>query len=141
MGMGIAAGRAGTATGAGSAAFPHPETANPEDDPIPTPSSLHAAAAGGIPALEELSDHVPRARRNLLVGLWAGRRIGLAPTELARFAAGVMAADHEEAGDADVLRALRLGFEAAGVPVSEAELAQQLADQGRAAYAQILAQH
>jgi hypothetical protein len=112
-----------------------------ENPTMPDRATLSAAAAGGVAALEEASAHVPRARRNLLVGLWAGQQIGLADAELARFAATVMAADHEEVGDADVIRALRLAFMAAGLPVpEEAELARELATQGRLAYAQILSQ-
>jgi hypothetical protein len=66
------------------------------------------------------------ARRNLLIGLWAGRRLGLSGADLEAYAQTVVAADHEEPGHEDVLRKLRADFAQAGRPVSEADLNAQL---------------
>jgi hypothetical protein len=66
------------------------------------------------------------ARRNLLIGLWAGRRLGLSGADLETYAQTVVAADREEPGHEDVLRKLRADFAQAGRPVSEADLNAQL---------------
>ena len=47
------------------------------------------------------------ARRNRAVGLWAAGEKGLAGEAAEDFAAAVIAADFQEAGDADVFRKLR----------------------------------
>jgi len=47
---------------------------------------------------------LPRARRNLPIGLWAGQRLGLADGPLAACCRDVTASDYEEPGDGNVLR-------------------------------------
>lgn len=44
------------------------------------------------------------ARRNKLLGLWAAGLLGKSGDEAAEYAASVVAADFEEAGDEDVVR-------------------------------------
>ncbi len=44
------------------------------------------------------------ARRNKLLGLWAAEKLGKSGDDAAAYAKEVMAADFEEAGDADVMR-------------------------------------
>ncbi|GEO43070.1 hypothetical protein GGE65_006985 [Skermanella aerolata] len=66
------------------------------------------------------------ARRNLLIGLWAGRRLGLSGTELETYAREIVAADRDEPGHEDVLRKLRADFKEAGCPISEPELSAQV---------------
>lgn len=102
---------------------------------MPDLSHLHEAALRGIEGLEEVTAHAPRARRNLLLGLWAGRRLGHDGPALARYALSVMESDHEEAGDADVIRKLVRDFDAAGSPVQEAEVQERLVGFKRAAFA------
>jgi hypothetical protein len=60
------------------------------------------------------------ARRNKLLGLWAAGLLGKADADA--YAKEVVAADFEEAGDADVFRKVRADFDAAGVNVSDSEL-------------------
>ncbi|MCM2454960.1 DUF1476 domain-containing protein [Rhizobium sp. CG4] len=60
------------------------------------------------------------ARRNKLLGLWAAGLLGKADADA--YAKEVVAADFEEAGDADVFRKVRGDFDAAGVKVSDSEL-------------------
>lgn len=60
------------------------------------------------------------ARRNRLLGLWAAGLLGKADADA--YAKEVVAADFEEAGDADVFRKVRGDFDAAGVNVSDSEL-------------------
>ena len=57
------------------------------------------------------------ARRNKLLGLWAAGLLGKADADA--YAKEVVAADFEEAGDADVFRKVRGDFDAAGVKVSD----------------------
>jgi hypothetical protein len=60
------------------------------------------------------------ARRNKLLGLWAAAELGKPDADA--YAAAVVAADFEEAGDDDVLRKVKADFDAAGVATSEAAL-------------------
>jgi hypothetical protein len=60
------------------------------------------------------------ARRNKLLGLWAAGLLSKADADA--YAKEVVAADFEEAGDADVFRKVRGDFDAAGVNVSDSEL-------------------
>ena len=66
------------------------------------------------------------ARRNKLLGLWAAEKLGKA--DAAAYAAEVVAADVEEAGDEDVFRKVRADFDAAGVAVSDEDLRKQMVD-------------
>ena len=66
------------------------------------------------------------ASRNKLLGLWAAEKLGKA--DAAAYAAEVVAADVEEAGDEDVFRKVRADFDAAGVAVSDEDLRKQMVD-------------
>jgi hypothetical protein len=55
------------------------------------------------------------ARRNRLTGLWAAARLGLEGEAAADYAKSVVAADFEEAGDADVIRKLMADLGSHGV--------------------------
>jgi len=56
------------------------------------------------------------AKRNRTVGLWAAGEKGLAGDAAEDFAAAVIAADFEEAGDEDVFRKLRSELDAVKYP-------------------------
>ena len=60
------------------------------------------------------------ARRNKLLGLWAARKMGLTDAEADAYAADVVRADFEEAGDADVVRKVLGDLTSAGVEIDEA---------------------
>ena len=62
------------------------------------------------------------ARRNRLLGEWAGRLMGLSDIETESYAKDVIRADFEEAGDEDVIRKLLGDLTAAGVDVDEARI-------------------
>ncbi len=62
------------------------------------------------------------ARRNRLLGEWAGRLMGLSEVETESYAKDVIRADFEEAGDEDVIRKLLGDLTAAGVDVDEARI-------------------
>jgi hypothetical protein len=66
------------------------------------------------------------ARRNKLFGLWAAERLGKTGADADAYAKTVVLADFEEAGDADVLRKVQADLTAAGVQVSDTELANAL---------------
>lgn len=68
------------------------------------------------------------ARRNKLLGLWAAEKLGKTSDEAQKYAAEVVRADFEEAGDEDVIRKVAADFSAASVSVSDAELRAQLQD-------------
>lgn len=55
------------------------------------------------------------ARRNRLLGLWAAEKLGKSGDEAAAYAKEVVAADFEEAGDADVLRKVAKDLAGKGV--------------------------
>jgi hypothetical protein len=64
------------------------------------------------------------ARRNRLTGLWAAAKLGLEGEAATDYAKAVVAADFEEAGDADVIRKLMADLSAHGV--TEADVRAQL---------------
>lgn len=70
-------------------------------------------------ALDEEQKFKAEARRNKLLGLWAAEKLGISGDAAAAYAKEVVAADFEEAGDADVLRKVAADFAAKNVVVSE----------------------
>jgi hypothetical protein len=58
------------------------------------------------------------ARRNKLLGLWAAEQMGISGDEATAYAAAVIKADFEEAGDEDVLRKIRQDFDMKGISLS-----------------------
>ena len=59
------------------------------------------------------------ARRNKLLGLWAAEHMGLSEQHAKEYAAEVVAADFEEAGDEDVFRKISTDIKAKGASVSD----------------------
>ena len=57
------------------------------------------------------------ARRNKLLGLWAGEKLGMSGADAEAYAKEVVMSDFEEPGDEDVLRKVVADFEAKGVAV------------------------
>ncbi|MEM6461213.1 MAG: ATPase inhibitor subunit zeta [Pseudomonadota bacterium] len=66
------------------------------------------------------------ARRNYLIGLWAGRMLGLRDTQLSDYVCDVMASDFLEPGPQDVVRKLRRDLSEIGMEISEVEIMRQL---------------
>jgi hypothetical protein len=62
------------------------------------------------------------ARRNHLVGVWAGDLLGLKGSELALYAGTVMTADLTEPGDDDVLQKVAADFHSRSLSMSDAEI-------------------
>jgi hypothetical protein len=59
------------------------------------------------------------ARRNKLLGIWAAELLGHTGDAANAYAAEVVAADFEEAGDEDVFRKIRKDFDAKKVATSD----------------------
>jgi hypothetical protein len=62
------------------------------------------------------------ARRNRLLGMWAAEHMGLSEEHAKAYADEVVAADFEEAGDADVVRKVLGDLTAKGVAMTEPQL-------------------
>ncbi len=62
------------------------------------------------------------SRRNALVGLWAGRQMGLSDDALAAYVAEVMAADLQVPGVDDLVAKVWKDLDAAGVPATATEI-------------------
>jgi hypothetical protein len=67
------------------------------------------------------------ARRNRLLGEWAGRLMGLSQAEADAYAKDVIRAEFEEAGDEDVVRKLLGDLTSAGVECDETRIREALA--------------
>ena len=70
-------------------------------------------------ALDEEQKFKAEARRNRLLGLWAAEKLGITGDAATAYAKEVVAADIEEAGDADVLRKVMADFATKNVAVTE----------------------
>lgn len=69
------------------------------------------------------------ARRNRLLGEWAGAKMGLNPAETDAYAKSVVQTDFEEAGPDDVVRKLMGDLINAGVDIDEATVRAALEEQ------------
>jgi hypothetical protein len=77
------------------------------------------------------------ARRNVLLGLWAGRMIGLQGDALTDYAREMVLADLAEAGDEDLVRKLHIDLAAHGIDMPPTRLRRQIRDKHVTAYLQI----
>jgi hypothetical protein len=73
-------------------------------------------------ALDEEQKFKAMNRRNRLLGLWAADQMGLNGDAATAYAKEVVAADFEEAGDADVVRKVIGDLTAKGVGTTEPQL-------------------
>lgn len=62
------------------------------------------------------------ARRNKLLGIWAAELLGLTGDAANAYAAEVVAADFQEAGDEDVFRKVSTDLKAKGVAIDDAAI-------------------
>jgi hypothetical protein len=79
------------------------------------------------------------ARRNKLLGLWAAEKLGKSGADAEAYAKEVVAADFEEAGDADVLRKVLGDLSAKSVAVTEADIRAKMSELLAEAVAQVKA--
>ena len=73
-------------------------------------------------AIDEEQKFKAEARRNKLLGLWVAEKLGLSGEAASTYAKEVIAAEFQEAGDADVVRKVMGDLKAKGVAVSEQQL-------------------
>ena len=80
------------------------------------------------------------ARRNKLLGIWAAELMGLTGDEAKAYAAEVVAADFEEAGDEDVFRKVSADIKAKGLSVTDETIRQKMAQLVEVAREQVLSE-
>jgi hypothetical protein len=88
-------------------------------------------------ALDEEQKFKAEARRNRLLGLWAAEKLGITGDAATAYAKEVVAADFEEAGDADVQHKVLKDLTAKGLAVTDAELRRKMDELMAAAVAQV----
>lgn len=79
------------------------------------------------------------ARRNYLVGLWAGNMLGLNDRELSSYVREVMLSDYQEPGPQDVVRKVSSDLAQSGYSIGEGEVLRQLQAVERGVRAELLA--
>lgn len=77
------------------------------------------------------------ARRNKLVGIWAAELMSLTGDEAKAYAADVVAADFEEAGDEDVFRKVSSDLKAKGLSIGDDVIRQKMLQLAQTANEQI----
>ena len=90
-------------------------------------------------ALDEEQKFKAEARRNRLLGLWVAEKLGLSGEAANTYARDVIAAEFEEAGDANVVSKVMGDLKAKGVVVTERELRAKMDDLTAQAVAQVKA--
>lgn len=80
------------------------------------------------------------ARRNKLLGLWAAEQMGLSDESARQYAAEVVAADFQEAGDEDVFRKVAEDLKAKAVSISDDAIRSKMAELVHVAREQILSE-
>jgi hypothetical protein len=66
------------------------------------------------------------ARRNKLLGLWAGGRMSLTPADAEAYAKTVVEADFQKPGDEDVLQKVLKDLTGKGISVSAADVRREM---------------
>ncbi len=66
------------------------------------------------------------SRRAKLTGLWAAEHLGLGPAEADAYAAEIVQVDLEEPGHQDIVRRLRVDFDAKGIDISNHRIEKEL---------------
>lgn len=77
-------------------------------------------------ALDSEKKFKAEARRNKLLGIWAAELMSLTGDEAKAYAAEVVAADFEEAGDEDVFRKVSGDLKAKGISVGDDVIRQKM---------------
>ena len=73
-------------------------------------------------ALDEEQKFKAEARRNKLLGLWVAEKLGLSGEAASTYAKDVIAAEFQEAGDADVVKKVVGDLKAKGVALTEQQI-------------------
>lgn len=100
---------------------------------------VHGGSAPADWCLESDTMYNVIARRNALMGLWAGRKMGLEGPAMSHYAGIVHFSDYQVAGDADVVRRVCSDLAAHGLDIREADVRQKLSEFHREALRQSIA--
>ena len=73
-------------------------------------------------ALDEEQKFKAEARRNRLLGLWVAEKLGLSGDAASAYAKEVIAAEFEEAGDAEVVRKMSRDLAGKDAAITEAQV-------------------
>ena len=90
-------------------------------------------------ALDEEQKFKAEARRNKLLGLWVAEKLGMSGDAASAYAKDVVAAEFEDAGDADVVRKVLADLAAKSVAVTEAQIRAKMDELMAQAVAQVKA--
>jgi hypothetical protein len=90
-------------------------------------------------AMDEEQKFKAEARRNRLLGLWVAEKLGLSGEAASTYAKEVVAAEFQEAGDADVVRKVMGDLKAKGVAVTEQQLRVKMGELTAQAVAEVKA--
>jgi len=90
-------------------------------------------------ALDEEQKFKAEARRNKLLGLWVGEKLGLSGEAANTYAKEVIAAEFQEAGDANVVGKVMGDLKAKGVALTEQQLRVKMDELTAEAIAQVKA--
>lgn len=90
-------------------------------------------------ALDEEQKFKAEARRNKLLGLWVAEKLGKSGVDADAYAKEVVAADFEEAGDADVVRKVIGDLTANNIAMTEAQIHAKMDELMAQAVAQVKA--
>ena len=90
-------------------------------------------------AIDEEQKFKAEARRNRLLGLWVAEKLGLSGDAASAYAKEVVAAEFQEAGDADVVRKVMGDLKAKGVAVTEQQLQAKMGELTAQAVAEVKA--
>lgn len=71
---------------------------------------------------DEDTRHNVRARRNVLLALWAGKLMGFSADRLSAYAVDVHLADFEAVGDSDVVAKVTADLQRAGLSLEQADV-------------------
>ena len=88
--------------------------------------------------LDQETEFAITARRNKLLGLWLGEKLGLNDSEISEFAASVVASDLEEPGDEDVIRKCMADIKERGADISDEDIRNKIIEFSEEAYKQII---
>jgi len=90
-------------------------------------------------ALDEEQKFKAEARRNKLLGLWVAEKLGLSGEAASTYAKDVIAAEFQEAGDADVVKKVTGDLKAKGVALTEQQIRVKMDELMAQAIAQVKA--
>lgn len=88
--------------------------------------------------LEDQTRGQVNARRNYLLGLWAGNLLGLRHRDLDDYIEEVMLSDFEEPGPDDIIRKVKADLERSSIHFEKAELLDRLKVIERSVRAEVL---